>query len=73
VPWRSFNLFPPRRSRRAAFFGRADRGGGIGLRLQFNKHSKTNLALDHGWGETGSKGWFLATTEKSSDGEETGS
>jgi len=44
-------------------FGRANRGGGVGLRIKFNKHSNTNLTLDHGWGQEGSGGWFLGTTE----------
>jgi hypothetical protein len=44
-------------------FGRPNRGGGVGLRIKLNKLSRTNLALDRGWGEHGSGGWFLGTTE----------
>jgi hypothetical protein len=46
-----------------SIFGRVDKGGGVGLRIKFNKRSNTNLALDRGWGEQGSGGWFLGTTE----------
>lgn len=34
-------------------------GGGVGLRLQINKHSKTNLGIDYGWGRNGSGGIFI--------------
>ena len=44
-------------------FGRVDRAGGAGLRIKFNKTSDTNLTIDAGWGEHGSFGWFLGTTE----------
>lgn len=44
-------------------FGRVDRGGGVGLRIKFNKRSNTNLSIDHGWGEVGSRGWFMGMTE----------
>jgi hypothetical protein len=44
-------------------FGRIDNGGGVGLRMKLNKRSRTNLTIDHGWGENGSGGWFLGTTE----------
>ncbi len=44
-------------------FGDPDPGGGIGLRVKFNKHTNTNLTLDHGWGREGSKGFFLGMTE----------
>ena len=44
-------------------FARPDKGGGVGLRVKFNKRSSTNLALDRAWGEQGSGGWFLAMTE----------
>lgn len=33
--------------------------GGAGLRLKFNKHSKTNVAIDYGFGAGGSQGFFL--------------
>ena len=38
-------------------------GGGAGLRLLINKRSKTNLCLDFGWGEQGSRGVYLAVQE----------
>lgn len=44
-------------------FSRPDRGGGLGLRIKFNKRSRTNLVIDRAWGEEGSGGWFLGTTE----------
>ncbi len=44
-------------------FARPNVAGGAGLRIKFNKTSDTNLTLDAGWGEEGSFGWFLGTTE----------
>lgn len=44
-------------------FSRPNHAGGAGLRIKFNKDSDTNLTLDAGWGEQGSFGWFLGTTE----------
>ena len=44
-------------------FADPDPGVGVGLRLKFNKHTDTNLTLDHGWGRDGSRGWFLGMTE----------
>ena len=37
--------------------------GGVGLRLLVNKRSRTNLCLDIGWGEQGSRGFYLAIQE----------
>jgi len=37
--------------------------GGIGLRLQFNKRSRTNLCIDYGWGRQSSKGLYLGLQE----------
>jgi outer membrane protein assembly factor BamA len=34
-------------------------GAGLGLRIKFNKFSKTNIAIDYGWGMNGSNGLFL--------------
>lgn len=34
-------------------------GYGAGLRVKFNKHSKTSLALDYAFGQGGSKGIFM--------------
>lgn len=33
--------------------------GGGGLRFKFNKHSKTNIAIDYGFGAGGSQGFFV--------------
>lgn len=44
-------------------FAEPDPGFGLGLRVKFNKHTDTNLTLDHGWGRSGSRGWFLGMTE----------
>lgn len=34
-------------------------GGGVGLRIKFNKHSKSNLCIDYAWGQNGSRGFFV--------------
>ncbi len=33
--------------------------GGIGLRVKLNKFSRTNIAIDYGWGRQGSQGFFV--------------
>jgi hypothetical protein len=38
-------------------------GGGGGLRILFNKHTRTNLCLDYGFGKFGSHGFFLNLNE----------
>lgn len=38
-------------------------GYGAGLRLLFNKVTRTNLALDYAWGQFGNKGFFLNLNE----------
>ncbi len=38
-------------------------GGGAGLRVLFNKATRTNLCLDYAWGKYGSKGFFLGLNE----------
>ena len=38
-------------------------GAGAGLRLLFNKHSRTNICLDLGFGKDGSQGVYLAVQE----------
>jgi hypothetical protein len=38
-------------------------GGGGGLRLLFNKVTRTNLALDYAWGKFGNRGFFLNLNE----------
>lgn len=32
---------------------------GLGMRLKFNKHSRTNVAIDYGFGAGGSQGFFV--------------
>ena len=34
-------------------------GGGAGLRIKINKHSRTNLAVDYAFGAEGSRGFFI--------------
>ncbi len=38
-------------------------GGGAGLRILFNKATRTNLCLDYAFGKFGSKGFFLGLNE----------
>jgi hypothetical protein len=38
-------------------------GGGAGLRILFNKSTRTNLALDYAFGKYGSRGFFLGLNE----------
>jgi len=38
-------------------------GGGAGLRVLFNKTTRTNLALDYAWGKFGNRGFFLNLNE----------
>jgi outer membrane protein assembly factor BamA len=38
-------------------------GGGLGLRVLFNKRSKTNVCIDYAWGRQGSKGLYFALQE----------
>lgn len=38
-------------------------GGGVGLRVRFNKRSKTNICIDIGWGRGGSRGLYLGLQE----------
>jgi outer membrane protein assembly factor BamA len=33
--------------------------GGLGLRIKLNKFSRTNIAIDYGWGRQGSRGFFV--------------
>jgi hypothetical protein len=44
-------------------FGRSDPGGGIGLRIKFNKRADTNLTVDMAWGRDDSWGVFLGMSE----------
>jgi len=36
---------------------------GLGLRVLLNKHSRTNLTADYGWGKEGSRGLYLGIQE----------
>lgn len=38
-------------------------GGGVGLRVLFNKFTRTNLCLDYAFGNYGSRGFFLGINE----------
>ncbi|AMR34606.1 hypothetical protein A0256_17525 [Mucilaginibacter sp. PAMC 26640] len=38
-------------------------GGGAGLRVLFNKATRTNLCLDYAWGKNGQRGFFLGLNE----------
>jgi hypothetical protein len=38
-------------------------GGGGGLRVLFNKVTRTNLCLDYAWGKYGARGFFLGLNE----------
>jgi hypothetical protein len=44
-------------------FGTYDAGGGVGLRIKFNKRSNMNLTIDYGIGSEGQRGLFLGMTE----------
>jgi len=34
-------------------------GAGLGIRIKLNKFSRTNIAVDYGWGTQGSRGFFV--------------
>jgi len=38
-------------------------GAGVGFRLRMNKHSKTNICFDLGWGNQGSSGFYVGIQE----------
>ena len=40
-------------------FGTPALAGGLGLRIKLNKFSRTNIAIDYGWGRQGSHGFFI--------------
>jgi hypothetical protein len=40
-----------------------DTAAGLGLRVLLNKRSRTNLCADYGWGQQGSRGFYLAIQE----------
>ncbi|HEX3768293.1 MAG TPA: hypothetical protein VHT72_07935 [Puia sp.] len=40
-------------------FGIPAPAGGLGLRIKLNKYSRTNIAIDYGFGRQGSRGFFV--------------
>jgi outer membrane protein assembly factor BamA len=40
-------------------FGSPAPAGGLGVRVKLNKYSRTNIAIDYGWGRQGSHGFFV--------------
>jgi hypothetical protein len=40
-------------------FETAAPAAGFGLRIKLNKYSRTNIAIDYGWGRQGSRGFFV--------------
>jgi hypothetical protein len=44
-------------------FGQVDPGGGIGLRVKFNKRSATNLTVDLSWGQAQPGRFFFGMQE----------
>jgi Omp85 superfamily domain len=46
-----------------ALFKRWQPGGGAGLRILFNKTTRTNLCLDYAFGKYGARGFFLGLNE----------
>ena len=40
-------------------FGVPAPAGGLGLRIKLNKYSRTNIAIDYGFGRQGSRGFFV--------------
>ncbi|TWR30667.1 BamA/TamA family outer membrane protein [Mucilaginibacter pallidiroseus] len=44
-------------------FDRWQPGGGAGLRVLFNKATRTNLCIDYAWGKYGARGLFLGLNE----------
>ncbi len=40
-------------------FESAAPAGGLGFRIKLNKYSRTNIAIDYGWGRQGSRGFFV--------------
>jgi len=50
-------------ARNIRLFEYMEPGGGVGLRLLFNKYSRSNLCIDYGRGNYGSSGLFLGLNE----------
>jgi hypothetical protein len=38
-------------------------GAGLGARVRFDKHSRTNICVDYGWGKQGARGLYVAIQE----------
>ena len=57
-----FNVMATTASATGAF-GSLDPGGGVGVRLKFNKKNDTNAAMDFAWGDTEKMGIFFGLQE----------
>lgn len=58
-----FNIQTANDMQGTKLFERWQPGGGVGLRILFNKDTRTNLCLDYAFGKYGAKGFFLGLTE----------
>ncbi|MBC7565829.1 MAG: BamA/TamA family outer membrane protein [Pedobacter sp.] len=58
-----FNIQTANDMQGTKLFERWQPGGGAGLRVLFNKETRTNLCLDYAFGKYGAKGFFLGITE----------
>jgi hypothetical protein len=58
-----FNIQTANDMQGTKLFERWQPGGGAGLRVLFNKDTRTNLCLDYAFGKYGSRGFFLGLTE----------
>jgi len=58
-----FNLQTANDESGTKIFDKWQPGGGAGLRVLFNKSTRTNLCLDYAWGNFGRKGFFLGLNE----------
>jgi hypothetical protein len=58
-----FNLQTANDESGTKIFDKWQPGGGAGLRVLFNKSTRTNLCLDYAWGNYGRKGFFLGLNE----------
>ncbi|MFP5079908.1 hypothetical protein [Pedobacter sp. JCM 36344] len=58
-----FNIQTANDMQGTKLFERWQPGGGAGLRVLFNKETRTNLCLDYAFGKYGARGFFLGITE----------
>jgi hypothetical protein len=58
-----FNIQTANDMQGTKLFERWQPGGGAGLRVLFNKDTRTNLCLDYAFGKYGARGFFLGLTE----------